>query len=115
MAPDNRRADPPSPEDPPTRSAFSDATNATTVQRSNDRRHASRQLPIVLSATVYTPAYGMVFALIVTDDACPACGFWHSHRLKWPAPVLVTRKARCGQRYELALHPPRAIKRKRVA
>ncbi|MFI7618038.1 hypothetical protein ACIBP6_43145 [Nonomuraea terrae] len=81
----------------------------------NDKRNSSQQLPLVLGATIYTPAYGMSLALVVPDDACPACGFWHSHRIKWPAPVLVARKARCGQRYELVLHAPKSRRNRRAA
>ncbi|GGQ20720.1 hypothetical protein [Streptosporangium sandarakinum] len=78
-------------------------------------RHLPTQLPIVLAATIYSPAPGMSQALVVPDDVCPGCGFWHSHRIKVPAPVLVNRKARCGQRYELALHKPAAKRGRRAA
>jgi hypothetical protein len=91
------------------------ANDIPKVHNVSDERNTSAQLPIVLAATIYTPAYGMTMALVVPDDACPACGFWHSHRIKYPAPVLVVRKARCGQRYELALHAPRPRRSRRAA
>ncbi|OUC96071.1 hypothetical protein CA984_16460 [Streptosporangium minutum] len=96
-------------------SAPYNANNAAyTVARKRRARHVPGQVPIVLAATIYPPAYGMSQALIVPDETCPGCSCWHSHRIKYPAPVLVFRKARCGARYELALRKP-AVKRGRRA
>ncbi|WP_162795707.1 hypothetical protein [Nonomuraea lactucae] len=79
--------------------------------RSRRARHVAGQLPLVRSATAYAPAWGMVTVLIVLDQECE-CGFYHAHRVKAPAPVLLRRTARCGARYELALHAPRVRRRK---
>jgi hypothetical protein len=57
----------------------------------------------------------METGLIIPDETCPGCSCWHSHRIKYPAPVLVFRKARCGTRYELALHKPVAKRGRRAA
>jgi len=77
-------------------------------------RHVTGQLPLVRSATVYPPDLGLVYAPIMLDDEC-ACGGWHRHQVKWPAPVLLSRRARCGVRYELALHRPKVKRGKAVA
>jgi hypothetical protein len=84
------------------------------VQRETDKRSIPTQLPIVLPATAYPVGFGLVTVLIVLDQECP-CGDWHNHRVKAPAPALLSRKARCGQKYELALHAPKATKRGRRA
>lgn len=82
--------------------------------RSADARHAPRQLPLVRSATAYAPAWGMVTVLIVLDHECE-CGYYHAHRVKAPAPALLRRTARCGTKYELALHAPRVRRNRRAA
>ncbi|WP_326826441.1 hypothetical protein [Streptosporangium sp. NBC_01756] len=88
--------------------------DTSTIHAQADRRSIPTQLPIVLSATAYPAGYGLVTILIVLDQECP-CGDWHNHRVKAPAPALLSRKARCGMRYELALHAPRSTRRGRRA
>ncbi|WP_327105443.1 hypothetical protein [Nonomuraea glycinis] len=90
------------------------ANSKATVARRINRRHVTGQLPIVHSATAYPPAWGMVTVLIVLDDECE-CGYFHAHRVKVPAPALLRRTARCGTKYELALHGPKAKRRGRAA
>lgn len=85
-----------------------------TVAHGTDVRHAPRQLPIVRSATAFPPAWGTVTTLIVLDQPCD-CGDWHNHKVRGNAPVLLNRKARCGTKYELALHPPRVRRNRRAA
>lgn len=86
-----------------------------TVQPHTDKRNLyPRQLPIVLSATAYPPAWGTVTTLVVLDQPCD-CGDWHNHKVRGDAPALLPRKARCGTKYELALHPPRARRNRRAA
>ena len=87
----------------------------STIQAGADKRnYFPRQLPIVLSATAFPPAFGTVTTLIVLDQPCQ-CGDWHNHKIKGAAPALLNRKARCGNRYELALHPPRVRRDRRAA
>jgi len=69
----------------------------------------------VQAATIFPPALGLVTALIVPDDVCPGCGDWHNHKAKWPVPALVSKKARCGAKYELALHRPKVKRSRRAA
>lgn len=91
------------------------AQDTLTVQRGADKRnHYPRQLPIVRSATAFPPAWGTVTTLIVLDHPCE-CGDWHNHKIKGATPALLNRKARCGNRYELALHPPRVRRVRRAA
>ncbi|WP_185089560.1 hypothetical protein [Nonomuraea muscovyensis] len=92
------------------------ATNdKTKVHNGGDKRNTpGRQLPLVRSATAYPPAWGMVTALIVLDSECE-CGYYHAHRVKAPAPALLRRTARCGTKYELYLHAPRARRTRRAA
>lgn len=90
------------------------AEDSPTIARHIGKRHVPGQLPVVVSATLYQPATGLVMALIVPDDICPNCSDWHNHKAKWPVPALVEKKARCGAKYEIALHPP-SIKRNRRA
>lgn len=101
---------------PASNSALTNADNNAdaTVQPRSGRRHAPRQLPLVRSATAYGPAWGMVTVLIVLDQECE-CGYYHAHRVKAPAPALVRRTARCGTKYELALHAPRVRRGRRAA
>jgi hypothetical protein len=56
----------------------------------------------------------MVTVLIVLDDECE-CGYFHAHRVKVPAPALLRRTARCGTKYELALHGPKTERGRRAA
>ncbi|TMR95583.1 hypothetical protein EJK15_27900 [Nonomuraea basaltis] len=91
-----------------------EAFSSVTVQPGADKRKP-QQLPIVLSATAYPAGYGQVTILIVLDTEC-ACGDWHSHRLRSESiPSLLNRKARCGAKYELALHAPRVRRARRAA
>jgi hypothetical protein len=91
------------------------AEDTSTIARTSDKRKFVGQLPIVRSATAYPPAWGTVTTLVVLDQPCE-CGDWHNHRLRGNAPALVWRTARCGAKYELALHAPRATRRgKRAA
>jgi hypothetical protein len=90
------------------------AEDTVRVQRGTDKRSFPRQLPIVRTATAFPPAWGMVTVLIVLDSECE-CGYYHAHRVKAPAPALLRRKARCGTRYELALHAPRVRRNRRAA
>jgi hypothetical protein len=91
------------------------AEDTDRVARHPDKRnYFPRQLPIVRSATAYPPAWGTVTTLIVLDQPCD-CGDWHNHKLKGAAPALLSRKARCGNRYELALHAPRVRRNRRAA
>lgn len=90
------------------------ANDKAKSNRNCSPRHVTGQLPIVRSATVYPPDLGLTYAPIMLDDEC-ACGGWHRHQVKWPAPVLLSRRARCGVRYELALHRPRIKRGRRAA
>jgi hypothetical protein len=90
------------------------AEDISKIARRTDKRHVPGQLPIVLSATAYPPAWGTVTTLVVLDQEC-MCGDWHNHKVKGNAPALLNRKARCGNRYELALHPPRVRRSRRAA
>lgn len=97
---------------------------SNTLQGANDtpkvqacteqRNYFPRQLPIVRSATAYPPAWGTVTTLIVLDQPCD-CGDWHNHKLRGVTPALLARKARCGTKYELALHAPKVSRRGRRA
>ncbi|MCA2187730.1 hypothetical protein [Nonomuraea cavernae] len=69
---------------------------------------------MVHSATAFPPAWGMVTVLIILDDECE-CGYFHAHRVKAPAPALLARTARCGTKYQLALHAPKAKRGRRAA
>lgn len=91
------------------------AEDTLTVQRGGRARHVVGQLPIIVAAAVYPPATGRQQAVIIPDDICPGCAEWHDHKGKWPLPVLVTKKARCGIKYEVALHPPRVRRARRAA
>lgn len=85
------------------------------VQPMTHKRHVLGQLPAVVSAALFPPAMGLVMALIVPDDICPGCGDWHNHKAKWPVGALVEKKARCGAKYQVALHAPRTTRRGRRA
>lgn len=100
---------------PASNSAPINANAAPTVQLAADKRKLyPGQLPIVLSATAYPPAWGTVTTLVVLDQPCD-CGDWHNHKVRGDAPALLPRKARCGTKYELALHPPRVRRNRRAA
>lgn len=86
----------------------------TVAHRADKRNLFPGQLPIVRSATAYGPAWGMVTVLIILDQECE-CGFYHAHRVRSPAPALLHRTARCGTKYELALHAPRVRRSRRAA
>lgn len=109
-------AEEPSPcQDSAPNSAPNNAYNAgSTVARRADKRNIPGQLPLVVSATAFPPAWGTVTTLIVLDQEC-VCGGWHNHRVKAPAPALLSRKARCGEKYQLMLHPPRVRRSRRAA
>ncbi len=97
------------------KTAAQSARSVATVPRQTDKRnHYPRQLPIVRSATAYPPALGTVTTLVVLDQPCD-CGDWHNHKVKGRAPALLNRKARCGTKYELAVHPPRVRRARRAA
>lgn len=101
---------------PASNSALTNAINnaGATVQRRRRVRHVSGQLPIVRAATVWPPAMGLKTAPIILDDPCD-CGDYHCHRGPWPAPALAAKSARCGVRYQLLLHTPKARRGRRAA
>ncbi|WP_030918994.1 hypothetical protein [Streptosporangium amethystogenes] len=77
-------------------------------------RHAE-QAALFLTATAYPLGSGLQTITVMIDTECQ-CGDWHRHTIKPPVPRLLRRRARCGTRYELALHAPRATRRgKRAA
>ncbi|MGW4424002.1 hypothetical protein [Streptosporangium sp. NPDC004631] len=82
--------------------------------RKRGPRHVPGQtaLPAFVPAEVLIPSPGRTrVALIVRD--CPRCEGVHLHVCSSPAPKVLSRRAGCGQRYDL--YPFKAARRGRRA
>ncbi|MFI7044753.1 hypothetical protein [Streptosporangium sandarakinum] len=81
---------------------------AISIRRSN--RDGQTSLPLA-AAVAYPPYPGLKKAVLVVES-CPVCSWPHRHEADWPAAALLTRRGRCGARYDLI---PRVRRTKRRA
>ncbi|MGW5487436.1 hypothetical protein ACWEU6_05235 [Streptosporangium sandarakinum] len=89
--------------------AANDTTKVPNMNDRRDNRKGQTSLPIV-AALAFPPFPNLKKAVLIVED-CPGCQWPHRHEADWPAPALLTRRGRCGARYDLIPRVRRTKKR----